>query len=320
MTLPALILPLAASMETILTEVEKGVLTGKLAAVTGVATSLAAACVAISLIGIGAKYLKGTQFDSWQFVRPLLIFFVVANFSTIVLGPVRAIAGVYNTRLAATVGNSTDQFKAIFKERSEELCRQEFGYKEDGSAENSATTDPDGKPTFGERLRHIGTKLVKAFYKINEKINLGTASLVSGVLYFFLNMSVSVLVISSRLYLVIMALIGPYTFAIAILTAYPNGIRLWVERYIQFTLWQPLLYIVMYLGTEVLIQGNRIPSWGGFWTWCFCTVAIFIIIGQVPHIASIIIEGTGLDQLAGRMSGVGSSLLQKASSTSMLLR
>ena len=307
--------PLAATMESILSGVEQNVLGAKMGAVTGVAISLAAACTAITMIGIGAKYLNGVQFDLWQFCRPLLIFFLVCNFSTLVLGPVRSIAGVYNTRLAAAVGSSTESFKALFRERAEEMCRQEFG--DDGEPAFEASED-DG--WFARTFKKIGNKVAKSFYGINERMNLGAAAIVSGIMFFFMNLSVSVMVIIANLYLIVMALIGPFTFAVSILTAYPGGIKLWVERYIQYTLWQPLLYMVMYLGTEIMVQGNQAATWGGFWAWCFMCVAIFTAIKQVPAFASFIIESAGTEALANQMSGIGGQLLQKASSTAMILR
>ena len=310
------IYPLAATMESILSSVEQNVLAGKMGAVTSVAISLAAACTAISLIGIGSKYLKGMQFDWWQFIRPLLIFFLVCNFSTLVLRPIRGIAGVYNTRLASAVGSSTESFKAMFKQRAEEMCHQEFG--QDDDVETWEAKDDDN--WFVRTAKKIGNKITRSFYNINESMNLGAATIVSGILFFFMNMSVSVMIIIANLYLIVMALIGPFTFAISILTAYPGGIKLWVERYIQYTLWQPLLYMVMYIGTEVMLQGNQSATWGGFWAWCFMVIALFTAIKQVPAFASFIIESAGTEALANQMSGIGGQLLQKASSTAMMIK
>ena len=312
----SLILPLTATMESLLRELERSVLETKLDAVTGVAVSLAAACCAISLIGIGSKYLKGLQFDWWQFVRPLLIFLLVCNFSTLVLGPIRGIAGVYNTRLAAAVGTSTESFKAVFREKAEAMCHQEFGRDDD--VESYEVKEDDN--WFVRTAKKIGNKITRSFFNINESMNLGAATVISGILFFFMNLSVSVMIIIARLYLIVMALIGPFTFAISILTAYPGGIKLWVERYIQYTLWQPLLYMVMYIGTEIMVQGNQTATWGGFWAWCFMIVAIFTAIKQVPAFASFIIESAGTEALANQMSGIGSQVLQKASSAAMLFR
>jgi hypothetical protein len=303
-------------MESMLNAVEKGVLSDKLGAVSSVAVSLAAACTAITLIGIGSKYLKGLQFDWWQFVRPLLIFLLVCNFSTLVLGPIRGIAGVYNTRLAAAVGTSTESFKAVFREKAEAMCHQEFGRDDD--VESYEVKEDDN--WFVRTAKKIGNKITRSFFNINESMNLGAATVISGILFFFMNLSVSVMIIIARLYLIVMALIGPFTFAISILTAYPGGIKLWVERYIQYTLWQPLLYMVMHIGTEIMVQGNQTATWGGFWAWCFMIVAIFTAIKQVPAFASFIIESAGTEALANQMSGIGGQVLQRASSAAMILR
>ena len=310
----SLIIPLAATMDSLLSTIEHNVLTAKMGAVTGVAISLAAACTAISLIGIGSKYLKGQQFDWWQFVRPLLIFMLVCNFSTLVLGPIRGIAGVYNTRMAAAMGASTESFKAVFRERAEQKCHSEFGSDED------AFTVNEDDSRLARAAKKLGNKITRGFYGINEAMNLGAATLIAGILFFLLNMFVSVMIIIANLYLMIMALIGPFTFAISILTTFPKGIKLWVERYIQYTLWQPLLYTVMYIGTEILVQGNQSATMGGFWAWCFMILAIFTAIRQVPAFASFVIESAGTEAIANQMSGIGGQLLQRASSASMILR
>lgn len=306
---------LTATMESILRGVEKGVLGSKLGAVTSVGISLAAACVAISLIRISSEFLKGKVFDWWQFVRPLLIFFIVCNFSTLALAPVRAISGVYNTQLTAAVGSGVDEFKAIFKEKAEQMCHEQFGSDSESWAVDE--TADNGVVRF---LKKLGNKITAAFFNLNEAINFGAAQICAGVMFFFLDIFTSVMIIIANLYLIIMALIGPFTFALSILPSFKNGIKLWVERYIQYTLWQPLLYIIMYLGTEILVQGNQSATMGGFWTWFFMCIAIFTMIKQVPGIASFIIESAGTESLANQMSGLGGSLVQKAGSAAMMVK
>ena len=195
----SLILLLTASMESLLRDLERGVLETKLSALTGVATSVAAACCAISLIGIGSQYLKGMQFDWWNFIRPILVFILVCNFSTLVLGPIRGIAGVYNVRMAQAVGASTEEFRALFRERAEQMCHEEFG--QDGDAGTFEAKEDDGSAT--RFLKSVGNRLTKSFFRINEKMNLGAATILSGVMFFFLDMSVSVMVIIANLYLII---------------------------------------------------------------------------------------------------------------------
>ena len=78
--------------------------------------------------------------------------------------------------------------------------------------------------------------------------------------------------------------------------------------------------MVMYIGTEIMVQGNQTATWGGFWAWCFMIVAIFTAIKQVPAFASFIIESAGTEALANQMSGIGGQVLQRASSAAMILR
>ena len=303
-------------MEALLNELEDNVLGARLGAVTEVATALAAACVAISMIGVAKRFLSQNEFDGWLFFRPIVIFLVVMNFSTVVLKPVRGIMGVFNTRLTEVMGSSTESFKALFRERAETMCHEEFGRDDDEAA--FQLRGDEG--WLARNIKGVANKLTKSLFSINEKMNLTLAVLLSGVMFFFLNMTVSVMMIIAQVNLIIMAVIGPYTFALSILTAYPGGIKLWVERYIQYTLWQPLLYFFMYLGTQIMILGNQVPSWGGFWTWCFLCLAIFTIIRQVPAWASIIIESAGTEAMANQLSGIGGKALQKASSAAMLIR
>lgn len=312
----AILIPLAASMEALLNELEGNVLGAKLGAVTEVATALAAACVAVSMIGVARQYLSQKEFDWWKFFRPIVIFLVVMNFSTVVLRPVRGIMGVFNTRLTEAMGSSTESFKTLFRERAETMCHEEFGRDDD-----EVTFQLRGDEGWLARnLKGIANKLTKSFFNINEKMNLTLAVLLAGVMFFFLNMTVSVMMIIAQVNLIIMAILGPYTFALSILTTYPGGIKLWIERYIQYTLWQPLLYFFMYLGTQIMILGNQVPSWGGFWTWCFLCLAIFTVIRQVPGWASMVIESSGTEALANQLSGIGGQVLQKASSAAMLIR
>ena len=301
------LMPLAATMESILAGVEHGVLETKMGAATAVGASLAAAMAAIAILIEGRHYLMGKSFDWWKFIRPVLLFIIVANFSTLVLNPVRSIAGVYNTRLADSFGTSVEEFKTLFKEQAEIMCHEEFG------SDNAPLIEIDSDDNwFVRKAKQIANKVISAYFDINEKINLGAAHLASGIMFFFLNMYSSIMIIISAMYMMIMALLGPVTFAIAIIPTYSGGIKLWIERYIQYTLWQPVIYLLMYLGTQIMIQGNQAVSWGGFWTWLFMCMAIFVMIKQTPGIASFIIEGTGVEALANKLSGIGDEAIHKA--------
>lgn len=304
-------LPLASTggMQYILSEVEHGVLSGKLGAVTSVGVSLAAFCTAIALIKLSSDFLKGTHFDWWQFVRPLLIFIIVCNFSTIVVGPLRQISSIYNTRLTKSVGESADTFKAEFKKMCEQAQWNTIMPQED-----VVESESNGGNAISRWFKGIGDKITRMTFKLQANINLGAGKILAGIMFFLLDIYTSVFVIIARVYLIIMALIGPFTFAISILPSYPGGIKLWVERYIQYTLWEPLLSIAMYIMLQIMVTATFTAATdvGGVATVIFLMVAVFVIVKQVPTIASFIIESMGTAGLANEMAGTGMSAGKKA--------
>ena len=304
-------LPLASTggMQYILSEVEHGVLSGKLGAVTSVGVSLAAFCTAIALIKLSSDFLKGTHFDWWQFVRPLLIFIIVCNFSTIVVGPLRQISSIYNTRLTRSVGESADTFKAEFKKMCEQAQWNTIMPQED-----VVESESNEGNAISRWFKGIGDKITRMTFKLQANINLGAGKILAGIMFFLLDIYTSVFVIIARVYLIIMALIGPFTFAISILPSYPGGIKLWVERYIQYTLWEPLLSIAMYIMLQIMVTATFTAATdvGGVATVIFLMVAVFVIVKQVPTIASFIIESMGTAGLANEMAGTGMSAGKKA--------
>ena len=304
-------LPLASTggMQYILSEVEHGVLSGKLGAVTSVGVSLAAFCTAIALIKLSSDFLKGTHFDWWQFVRPLLIFIIVCNFSTIVVGPLRQISSIYNTRLTKSVGESADTFKAEFKKMCEQAQWNTIMPQED-----VVESESNGGNAISRWFKGMGDKITRMTFKLQANINLGAGKILAGIMFFLLDIYTSVFVIIARVYLIIMALIGPFTFAISILPSYPGGIKLWVERYIQYTLWEPLLSIAMYIMLQIMVTATFTAATdvGGVATVIFLMVAVFVIVKQVPTIASFIIESMGTAGLANEMAGTGMSAGRKA--------
>ena len=303
--------PLASTggMQYILSQVEHGVLSGKLGAVTGVGVSLAAFCTAIALIKLSSDFLKGTHFDWWQFVRPLLIFVIVCNFSTVVVGPLRQITGIYNSRLTKSVGESADTFKAEFKKMCEQAQWNTIMPQED-----VVESENTGGNAISRWFKSMGDKITRMTFKLQANINLGAGKILAGIMFFLLDIYTSVFVIIARVYLIIMALIGPFTFAISILPSYPGGIKLWVERYIQYTLWEPLLSIAMYIMLQIMVTATFTAATdvGGVATVIFLMVAVFVIVKQVPTIASFIIESMGTAGLANEMAGTGMSAGKKA--------
>lgn len=297
---------------------------GKLGAVTSVGISLAAFCVCISMVGIIRDYLSKSQFDWWQFVRPILLFLVVCNFGAFVVRPLDAVCGVYNGRLSSAVGGSMAEFQRVFQEASEAVARETdrmFGEK----AEEVAVSD---MPWFQKKVETAVLSVRKWVTKQMDCVKVTGAGCVLGAVFIIFKIMCAVMVIMSSLYLTVMALIGPFTFALSILPPYQGGIRLWVERYVQYSLWIPLTHICCYLCTSLasidlgvtLGTGGLggVSSTGYVFTALLLLILSFKMIRQIPGVASYIIEsgsheslsrdmlqglGGGIPRVAGRMLG-----------------
>lgn len=285
---------------------------GKLGAVTSVGISLAAFCVCVSMISIIRDYLGKSEFHWWHFLRPLIIFLLVCNFGTLVVRPLDAICGVYNGRLSSAVGGSMDEFQRTFREVSESVAREADRMFQDRT-EEIAMSD---KSWFQKKVETVALSVRKWVSKQTGAVTVTLATVVLGLVFIIFKIMCAVMVIMASLYLVIMALVGPFTFALSILPAYRNGIKLWVERYIQYSLWIPLTHICCYLCTALaridigvtLGDGtlNGVNNIGYCFTSLLLLVLSFKMIRQVPGVASYIIESGSHETLSRDMlQGLG---------------
>lgn len=298
-------------MQGVLYAVEQSVTESLMDGFTQIGLSLGAACAMFSMISLFRSYLSGMRnFDWMNFFRPILLLALVGYFNVLVVTPLRAVTGVYNTRLVQTTGASVEEFKALYRQSAEALSSLEPDTSDEEQDEaSSGLLGKAGK---------VADKVVKGLFGLGGKVKLGLGQILSGILFFLLNISLSIMMITSHMFLMILTLLGPVTFAIGIIPQFRQGIVLWIERFVQFTLWEPLLYLVMYIGTQILIHGNASHDWGGFWTWCFMCLSIFTMIRLVPSIASYIIEGPGNEGVAAQMSGSVTSLITKVASVAGL--
>lgn len=292
---------------------------GKLGAVTSVGISLAAFCVCIAMVGITRDYLSKSQFDWWQFIKPITIFLLVCNFGILVVRPLDAVCGVYNGRLSSAVGGSMGEFQRVFQEASETIARETDRMFED-KVEEVAMSD---KSWIQKKVETVTLSVRKWVSKQMNGVKLSAASCVLGLVFIIFKIMCAVMVIMASLYLTVMALIGPFTFALSILPPYGNGIKLWIERYIQYSLWIPLTHICCYLCTSLA----RIDLGVSFGTgnlsgvsnvgYCFTSILLLILsfkmVRQIPGVASYIIESGSHESLSRDMlQGLGGGVTRAA--------
>lgn len=284
---------------------------GKLGTVTSVGISLAAFCVSISMITVVKDYIEGSDLKWWDIFRPIIIFLVVCNFGTLVVRPLDGVCGVYNGRLSKAVGGSMSEFEQVFRDASRAIA-EDAGRLFDEKASEVESSD---RGWFQKKAEIIGLTVRKWVQVQTGAATTTLVGVVLGVVFIAFKIMCAVMVIMATLYMTVLALLGPFTFALSIIPAYRNGIKLWVERYIQYSLWIPLTHIACYLCTSLAridlsvslgsSSLNGVSKMGYCFTAILLLVMSFRIIRQIPGLASYIIESGSHETLSRDMLGSG---------------
>ena len=113
----------------------------------------------------------------------------------------------------------------------------------------------------------------------------------------------------SCIYLVILGLLGPLVFAISMIPNFQSSMWQWLARYIQISLWTPIVYIVQfanmkltdacasaYLGTVSSV--TNIP----LLTFIVLNLIAIVAMFSVPSIAGWVIQSTGANNVQRGLS------------------
>ena len=136
-----------------------------------------------------------------------------------------------------------------------------------------------------------------------------------------------IILIFSKIYLLVLAFIGPFVFSISIIPTFHQGIGQWVARYIQISFWYPILQIInlvytqfvshipdMMAGAEsmdTLMAMNTMSTL----LLLFVSIAVIFMYFSVPKVAAWLIQSTGSNNAhnnAGRAASAAVATVAKA--------
>lgn len=279
----------------------------KLSGFGNVAVILAATMCAFSVLKVAYDYIQGnTQSNYWQVLRPLVVLLLVCQFNTIVLRPFTGLVNVFTREVAAGAG------------------RVDASYW-DKMGQNNLTMIAAGKRTINDdyekemkELQEDKSFFGKLFFKIRvwlkkvlrHFLNCSTMTLgtvIGGILMLIAKVLLFVQQMLSALYLTIMALIGPFVFALSILPGFEGGIKSWVSRYIQVALWVPVGYLIMSLNLSLgTTFANAAAAAGATlaqeWLMIANEIVVIVSIAAVPKICQWFIESTGANDAHAALS------------------
>lgn len=300
------ILSVDTNLLEMLNSFEDTLLSQKLPGFTAVSISIAAFCTCIGMLCMAYDYLNPkSDFHWFSFFRPIVLFVVVAMFNPLVIRPVNAVTGHFATLLSSEAGGSFEKLKTSMKENIERECEKLYG--ESGIVAQPQEEIAEDSGTFTRAAswcRSAARKLTQAYLDIRSDLSAGFVTCIASVILFLLEVFASYMIIIGRVSMMLMDLVGPITFSIAILAPFGRGIKLWIERFIQYALWQPLIYLMLYIGTEVMSKVYTLPvssGTAGFAMIVCMTIVVFALIKQIPAWASFIIESSGAESAANAM-------------------
>ncbi len=256
--------------------------------------------------------------DFYPLFRPFVLGFAVLIFPS-VLG---LINGVMNPTVTATSGMVQDSDKAIaelLRLKEEAIKRTVYwqmyvGTQGDGDRDKWYQYTFDEDPSEEGWLEGIGNSVRFAMSKFYYNVKNAIKEWLSEVLKVFYEAAALCINTIRTFHLVVLAILGPLVFGIAVFDGFQHTLTVWIARYLNIFLWLPVANIFgAILGkiqeNMLRLDISQIQDQGDtFFSSTDIAYLIFMIIGivgyfTVPSISNYIIHAGG-----------GNSLLHKVSS------
>lgn len=274
-----------------------------------VASVLCGICCMLYLTKLAVLLLSKKEVSAWDALRPVVVFFFVSTFQLVLI----PLDFVFNTAIVAPAvskiqveSNDVKQKKANFlvnEQRTYDLTLGDLGDFGDGD-----------DPGMEGRLEHSkGHEVLHTIIDIclgpvlTEVINISKVTVMSLcdiVFYFIFGFMKNIIVLLSEIQLAILAVMGPFVFAIDILPGL-SGIGTWIARYIQISFWKVTVVIIGLLHAMMvnrcmgLTTGSHAlefaPAMSSIMISVACTVALF----SVEKISAYIVQSNGANGATG---------------------
>ena len=288
-----------ASMEeavtTAFTEVTAGM--GNLGAVASAIAAIGATFyIGMRVLG---HFARAESIDVLPLLRPFAIGFLVLNF-TLVTDFIGALIKPVETVTQNMVDIQTTRIQQLEQIRQQKI--QEKLAKIDKDQDNLDTW------VSGQYFRLLVEKINVYFH---EALN----SFLKNLFYaLFLAARLVILTVRS-FFLIVLTIVGPLAFALAIFTGFQDSHLMWIARYAQITLWLPLANIlgsiVGYLqgkviALQVLEMTNNVPDEAASGDIIYLVFMIIATLSYltIPTISGFIISSSGVGHALQRMSNM----------------
>lgn len=271
--------------------------------------------------------------DFYPLFRPFVIGFAVIIFPS-VIAMINGVMQPTVTGTAAMVKNS-DQAVAELLKRKEEAIKKTTYWQMYVGPSGSGDRDKWYKYNYADKseglFESIGNDVKFAFAKASYNFRNAIKQWMSEILKILFEAAALCINTIRTFYLIVLAILGPLVFGIAVFDGFQHTLTVWIARYLNIFLWLPVANI--FGGIMGKIQENmlkedlqQIASNGDtFFSTSDTAYLIFMVIGivgyfTVPSVANYIIHAGGgntlLYKVTNMMNTSGSSVMKTGSSAS----
>jgi len=256
---------------------------------------------------------RAESIDFYPLFRPFVLGFAVLIFPSVIA----LINGVMKPTVTSTAAMVTDSNAAVEQllKMKEEAIKKTAYWEMYVGADGSGDRDKWYKYHYGEKsegfFKSIGNDIKFAFAKASYNFRNAIKQWMSEILKVLFEAAALCINTIRTFYLIVLAILGPLVFGIAVFDGFQHTLTVWIARYINIFLWLPVANL--FGGIMGKIQENmlredlkQIASNGDtFFSTTDTAYLIFMIIGiigyfTVPSVANYIVHAGG-----------GNALLQK---------
>ena len=303
------------SIWTTLETVRDTVLSGKIEALSSIASLLAAILAAGTLLKMSKDYIQGQPLDLWDLLRPIVLLTLVCLFRPLVLGPLDSLVNVFTRDAAEAVSVSTGEY---VKQWGENVAKMDV-YTVQNSMQDAAKEIAE----IAEDKSGIGRFFATAWIAIKKVVmhrfhlmSMGIGTVVGAILFLLVKILLFVQQILCNTYLLMNSLLGPFIMALAILPGFETGLKNWVARYIQIAMWIPIGYFVMYINLQIGNAFCNLAAAGQTglamdWFMIALQIVALVSVASVPKMAAWVIESTGANDAPSALTQPARQMARK---------
>lgn len=258
--------------------------------------------------------------DFYPLFRPFVIAFAILIFPSVIA----MINGVMKPTVTGTQQMVTDSDKAVAEllQLKEEAIKKTIYWQMYVGPNGNGDRDKWYKYNYGDEsegwFEGIGNDIKFAFAKFSYNFRNAIKQWMSEVLKVLFEGASLCIDTIRTFYLIVLAILGPLVFGIAVFDGFQHTLTIWIARYINIFLWLPVANIFGAIMGKIQenmlkIDIQQISSQGDtFFSPADTAYLIFMLIGivgyfTVPSVANYIINAGGSNTLLYKVSSLATS-------------